>query len=348
MCFDESVGRTDLNGTNLFSPIRVGGARLRHRVVVPPLNKVEAMGYVPGRRSLAAYYGEMSQIPGTLAIVESTVFTSPDQGVADDSPCSGPLDPAAGWGQVFGRIHSNHSYVFVQLCNLAESAEAAELAAALDSVSLDAVSLDASNHQRGGLGTGPSRAIIAQFVQQYVELARSAILTGADGVEIHHVEGSLLNHFLDPEANKRTDEYGRSIENRARLTLEVVDALVGAIGAERVAICFSPYASGSHFLTVAQHAYVLGELERRSRHGSPLAYVHLEEPSTRDLSMGEGSDPHEGATSFLYSIWKGPVIRAGSLTLHPELIQALAENDRTLIADGQFFISNLNIGLEMS
>ncbi|SJM88090.1 related to NADPH dehydrogenase 1 [Zygosaccharomyces bailii] len=343
MSLEHIVGPTNLNCTNLFSPIQVGSARLRHRVVVPPLSKVEALGYAPERRCIAGYYGQMTQIPGTLALVESTVFASPGQdGSEEEVPYLGPLDPSAEWAQLFGRIHANHSYVFVQLCNLGDPAEANALAAALNSVSLDGGDGGAS------FAMGPSKEFIRHFIEQYVELAKSAILTGADGVEIHHADGSLLNQFLDPETNKRTDEYGRSIENRARLTLDVVDAVIEAVGADRVAICFSPYAPGSHFLTVAQYAYILGELEKRSRLGSRLAYVRLEEPTSSFFSSRPIDDSCEGAIGFVYSIWKGPVVRAGNLAIHPEQVEIAIENSRTLITDGQFFISNLNIGQETS
>lgn len=80
-------------------------------------------------------------------------------------------------------------------------------------------------------------------IKQFTQAAKNAINAGADGVEIHADCGLLLNQFLDEKSNKRTDGYGGSIENRSCLTLEVVDSLIDAIGAEKVGIRFFPYYS---------------------------------------------------------------------------------------------------------
>ena len=129
---------------------------------------------------------------------------------------------------------------------------------------------------------GLTKDEIKQYIKDYVQAAKNAIAAGADGVEIHNANGYLLNQFLDPISNHRTNEYGGSIENRARFTLEVVDAVVEAVGADRVGIQLQHHLgtmSGSQEPTiVAQYAYVIGELERRARAGKRLAYVHLVEP----------------------------------------------------------------------
>ena len=82
---------------------------------------------------------------------------------------------------------------------------------------------------------------IKEYIAAYVTAARNAIRAGFDGVEVHGANGYLLDQFIQDVTNKRTDEYGGSVENRARFVLEVVDAVVEAVGAERTGIRFSPW-----------------------------------------------------------------------------------------------------------
>lgn len=325
--------------SNFFNPIQVGHVNVLHRAVMPPLARMqnEAIEELQGE-SLPEYYANKSQTPGTLVIVESTLLSSPSDGEIL-RPWS--LQEMECWRQVFEQIHMNTSYVFVQLINWGSPVDSNNLAESFGRVSLNT----GGNEGDGQMTEASNQEFIDQFVGDYVQAAQNAILAGADGVEIHHVNGSLLTQFLDPQANTRTDDYGGSIGNRGRLTLRVVEALTNVIGAERIGISFSPYASSSHFLTVAQYAYVLGELERVSQDGDRLAYIHLEEPATGPLLPEGQGGSNQGAGSFVYSIWKGPVIRAGSLstypTLHPEVLQDMAKNDRTLVSDGRFFSSNI-------
>ncbi|GAV48525.1 hypothetical protein ZYGR_0K00300 [Zygosaccharomyces rouxii] len=327
----------DLRDSKIFNPIQVGNARPLHRAVMPPLSRMSTIDSIPLQlESLPDYYRIKSQTPGTLVIVESTLLSAPNNGEII-KPWS--LQEMEFWRQIFEQIHINNSYVFVQLANWGSPADANDLAESFGRVSLNPNGADSD----GQVTDSSNQEFIDQFVGNYVQAAQNCILAGADGVEIHHVNGSLLNQFLDPQSNTRSDDYGGSIGNRARLTLRVVEALVNTIGSERIGISFSPYASSSHFLTVAQSAYVLGELERCSQEGNRLAYVHLEEPEAGSLISEGQLRPNQGAGSLIYSIWKGPVIRAGNLstypTLHPEVLEDMAKNDRTLVSDGRFFLS---------
>ena len=129
--------------------------------------------------------------------------------------------------------------------------------------------------------------------------------------------------------------------------LEVVDAVVDAVGHKKVGIRFSPYSlfgtmsGGAEPLIVAQYAYVIGELEKRARDGKRLAYIHLVEPRVTDPFLVEGEGTYDqGTNDFAYSIWRGPIIRAGNLALHPEDVREMVDNDRTLIAYGRFWLAN--------
>lgn len=156
-----------------------------------------------------------------------------------------------------------------------------------------------------------------------------------------------MNQFLDPISNRRTDKYGGSIENRSRFPLEITDGLINAIGFSKIGIRLSPYrayggmSDGDNTLLIAQYSHIIGELEKRAQQGNRLAYIYSVEPRVTSPQVAESAGVYEGGTNeFVYSIWKGPIIRCGDLALHPELAKEFVKDNRTLLAYGRFFISN--------
>ena len=126
-----------------------------------------------------------------------------------------------------------------------------------------------------------------------------------------------------------------------------VDAVIAVVGYENVGVRFSPWGtfgtlSGSaEPLILAQYAHVIGELEKRAREGKRLAYVHLVEPRVTDPFMTEGTGADTTVSNdFVYSIWKGLIIRAGNLAFHPEVVKDMVEDGRTLAAFGRLWIAN--------
>ena len=346
-----------LKDTNLFKPIQIGDIELKHRAVMPPLTRMRAHhpGNIPNRDWAAEYYDQRSKYPGTLIITEGA-FISPQAGGYDNAPGIWSQEQVVEWTKIFKRIHDNKSFVFVQLWNLGRQSYADTLARdglRYDSAS-DDVYMSEEQKERALKAKNPQHGItkdeIKQYIKEYVQAAKNSLAAGADGVEIHSANGYLLNQFLDPISNRRTDEYGGSIENRSRFVLEVVDAIVEAIGHKKVGIRFSPYglfgtmSGGAEPLIVAQYAHIIGELEKRARDGKRLAYIHLVEPRVTDPFLVEGEGEYDqGTNDFVYSIWKGPVIRAGNLALYPEVAKEMVANDKTLIGYGRFWIANPDI-----
>ncbi|EDO19585.1 hypothetical protein Kpol_1018p121 [Vanderwaltozyma polyspora DSM 70294] len=346
-----------LKDTNLFKPIKIGNNELKHRAVLPPLTRMRAHhpGNVPNKEWAVEYYDQRSKREGTMLITEG-VFPSPQAGGYDNAPGVWSEEQLAEWKKIFAKVHENKSFIWPQLWVLGRQSYADTLARdglRYDSAS-DEVYMSAEQEALAKKSNNPQHGLtkdeIKQYIKEYVQAAKNVIGVGADGVEIHSANGYLLNQFLDPISNKRTDEYGGSIENRARFTLEVVDAVVEAIGHERVGIRFSPYGTfgtmsgASDPSLIAQYAYVVGELEKRAREGKRLAYIHLVEPRVTDPFLTEGEGEYlDGTNDFVYSIWKGPIIRAGNLALHPEAVKEMVEDDRTLIGYGRYFISNPDI-----
>lgn len=294
----------------LYRSIEVGGLKLNHRLV-----------RVPG------FYGKhpscektRMEEPGSLVIAGGILPQWYDD---DDDNDNANIDedrrhygyPAGQihvWKRSCRQIHASGSYVFVQLFNIDR---------------LDKHEFLETHNGKGlmdNFANSLTKEEIRLYVKAYVRAAKTSLMIGADGVELHGAAGYLLEGFLNPKVNKRTDEYGGSSTNRAKFILEIVDAVVNAVGASRVGIRLSP--SEEHTSLVAQYSYLLGQLERRAVFGKRLAYVHLEDSSAVISEVDQVK--HFGSSHrFVYSIWRGIVIRG-----HSELTDELRECNRTLVA----------------
>jgi NADPH2 dehydrogenase len=183
-------------------------------------------------------------------------------------------------------------------------------------------------------------------IQDFVDTAKRAVAAGADGVEIHSAHGYLLDQFLSDTINTRTDKWGGSIENRARLTLTVVKAVAEAIGAQRTAIRLSPFAGfqGSEKSdTYELYTYITRELKSM---GLPLAYLSLVE-TTGDpgaLILGDKQINQGKTLDFILEEWnnQSPVLVAGGYTPQ-SAAWALEEHYKkwnVMVAFGRYWIAN--------
>jgi N-ethylmaleimide reductase len=179
---------------------------------------------------------------------------------------------------------------------------------------------------------------IAEVIDAFRIGARNALAAGFDGVEIHGANGYLLEQFLQSHTNLRTDRYGGSIANRARLLLEVVDAAIGVWGADRVAVRLSPYgvANGSGEPDpMPLYSHGIGALDELG-----LAYLHLIEP--RSSGAGRAEVNHQNVPSAMQLFrphWRGVLISAGGFD-GASAEAAVAAGHADAIAFGRYFISN--------
>ena len=226
---------------DLFDPLNVKNWNLPHRLVMAPLTRNRATeGMVPG--DLAVEYYAQRATAG-LIITEGTQPSAVGQGYLDTPGIHTP-EPVAGWRRVADAVHAKGGRIVVQLMHAGRIAHPDNK----DGVETIAPSaLAAPNEMFTADGPKPHpvpRALetdeIPGIVEDFVHAARSAIEAGLDGVEVHAANGYLLHQFLAPGSNERTDSYGGSPENRARLTVEVTRAVAEAIGPERVGIRISP------------------------------------------------------------------------------------------------------------
>ncbi|KAH3676447.1 hypothetical protein WICMUC_002078 [Wickerhamomyces mucosus] len=356
----ESFKPVALKDTDLFKPLQLTKTiNLQHRVVLPPLTRFRnTIENVPTELSTEYYKQRASSKQGGLLITEAT-FISPQAGGYVKAPGIYSQAQIEGWRSVFKAVHEVNSFIFVQLWALGRTAKPDVLARTGQKFVAPSEIYTTEEVKKTALqNDNPIHALtieeIKQYVKEYAQAAKNAVEAGADGVEIHSANSYLLNQFLDPASNKRTDEYGGSIENRSKFTLEVVDAIVEAIGAEKTAIRFSPYGvvsgmSGDQPGTLAIYAYLFGELEKRALEGKRLAFIHLVEPRvTKPTSSADDGFRDDVSNDFIYSIWKGNVVKAGNYGFTPEDVKKEVKNPKTLIAYGRLFIANPDLPLRLA
>lgn len=269
--------------TKLFQPIKVGETQLDHRVVMAPLTRFRATDEHVPTDAIAQYYAQRAVVPGTLIISEATYISSKAGGYPN-IPALETDAQLAGWKKVTDAVHAKGSKMYAQLWHLGRAAYPDPVGSggaipddAFD-YEKDYVSSSAVPMYEGGPTPRPlSEDEIHQTIAMYATAARNAVEKGGfDGVEIHGAHGYLIDQFNQDTCNKRTDQWGGSIENRSRFVLEVTKAVVAAVGKDRVGIRLSPWArfQGMGMSDpIPQFSYIIHNLRELG-----LAYLHLVEP----------------------------------------------------------------------
>jgi N-ethylmaleimide reductase len=270
--------------TSLFEPVRVGAWSLRNRVVMAPLTRNRSPGAVP-TASVATYYRQRAT--AGLIVTEATAISAQAQGYADVPGLYAPAQLAA-WRRVTDAVHAEGGTIVVQLWHVGRISHttlqpggvAPVAPSALVAKSKTALMLDG---QPTFVETSTPRALslaeIPGIVADYARAARAAVeVAGFDGVEIHGANGYLLDQFLKTGANHRTDAYGGSIEHRARLMLEVAQAVAGAVGGARTGLRLSPVTPSNDIVDADPQPLYDHLLRRLAPLG--LAYLHLVEGAT--------------------------------------------------------------------
>ena len=327
----------------LFEPLQVGPCTLAHRVVMAPLTRMRATtpGNVPNALN-AAYYRQRAT-RGGLIITEASQVTPEGQGVPA-SPGIHSAEQVAGWKGVTEAIHAEGGTVFLQMWHVGRISHPSHqpggaLPVAPSAVAAEGLAMTA-DFKREPFPTPRAllREEIPVLLRSYEQAARNAQAAGFDGVEIHGANGYLLEQFLQSRSNRRTDEYGGSIENRCRLPLEVARTVAGVWGPERVGIRLSPFGianDSGEAEPMPLYSHLVRELDRLG-----LAYLHLIEP--RASGAGQKEVDHQNVPSaceLFRPLWSRVLITAGNFkpdTAEDTVAKGLAD----AIAFGRFFISN--------
>uniref|UniRef100_UPI0006CF838F oxidoreductase n=1 Tax=Methylogaea oryzae TaxID=1295382 RepID=UPI0006CF838F len=179
---------------------------------------------------------------------------------------------------------------------------------------------------------------IAGIVAQYAQATRNALEAGFDGVEVHGANGYLLDQFINSNSNQRSDRYGGSVANRARLLLEVIEAVSEVSGAGRVGVRLSPLGTFNDMADadpLETFGYIAGQLD-----GCSLAYLHVVDPTYGGHAGPETADPR--AVAVMASIrerFRGPLIVCGGYD-QAKAEAALAQGRADLVAFGRPYIAN--------
>lgn len=226
--------------SSLFDPLQMGSLELPNRIVMAPLTRARAGPEAVPNELMATYYGQRAG--AGLIISEATGISREGLGWPN-APGLWNEAQVEGWSRVTDTVHRGGGRIVAQLWHMGRLVHPS--VSGLEPVSSSAVTApDYAHTYKGKKPYVEPRAAtehdIDRIVCDYAAAAQNAVAAGFDGVQIHGANGYLVDQFLRDGANFRTDKYGGSIENRIRFMSEVLEAVGGAIGMDRVGIRFSP------------------------------------------------------------------------------------------------------------
>ncbi len=320
----------------LFSPARLGPLTLANHVVMAPMTRSRAPGNVPNEL-MAEYYRQRAT--AGLIITEGASPAANGLGYAR-IPGLFNEEQATNWQRVTETVHHHGGHIFVQLMHAGRVFHPLNLPAGAEGVAPSAVAAAGemwTDQQQMQPQPAP-RALrpeeLAQVRDEYVHSAKLALEAGFDGVELHGANGYLLEQFLNPNANQRTDGYGGSVQNRARFVLEVTRAVADAIGAERTGIRLSPWGpfnDMAHYPEIDEtYAYLAEELQKIG-----VVYLHLVDHQ----SMGAPAVPAETVVTIRQKFTSTLILSGGYDTV-ARAEEALESGRADLVAFGRPFIAN--------
>lgn len=279
----------------LLQPITIGASTARNRLFMAPLTRSRAQADGTPSDLQVEYYAQRAS--AGLIITEATAISQVGNGAYVNTPGIYTDQHQEKWAEVASAVHAQDGLMFVQLWHVGRMAHPDINGA--ESVAPSPIAAKMLAHTPGGKKPLPvPRALgadeIAGVVDQFRTAARRAIDAGMDGVEIHSANGYLLHQFLADATNTRSDRYGGSAENRARLTAEVVEAVAAEIGADRVGLRISPGNGAGDVNEVDTVSAYEALLERISPLG--LAYLHVL------------INPDAPEFGIVRALWAGPFI----------------------------------------
>jgi N-ethylmaleimide reductase len=332
---------------SLFDPYALGPHTLKNRLVMAPLTRSRAgqPGNVPTRLN-AHYYAQRAS--AGLIISEATQVSQQGQGYAW-TPGIHTAEQVAGWCLVTDAVHAAGGLIFNQLWHVGRVSHPAlqpdgQLPVAPSAIAVSGMAFVTDENGAPALlpHVAPRALAIEEMpyiVKQYVHGAKNALAAGFDGVEVHAANGYLLDQFLQTATNHRTDAYGGSIENRARLLLEVVEAVCEVWGSDRVGVRLSPLGSFNDMADADPEALFGYVAERLNGFG--LAYLHLVD-STHVAGNTTRDAPEPRADALVRLIrerYQGTLIVCGGYE-RARAEAALSEGRADLVAFGRPFIAN--------
>ena len=329
--------------TDLFTPLKAGDLDLPNRLIMAPLTRMRSKqpGNIPYALN-AEYYAQRAS--AGLIISEATQVSQQGQGYPA-TPGIHSDEQVAGWKLVTDAVHKAGGRIALQLWHVGrishpsfQPGNAAPVApSAIPAANSGTMTAD---WKETAILTPRALELdeIPGIVADYRKGAENAKKAGFDGVEVHGANGYLLDQVLQDGSNKRTDRYGGSIENRARLLLEVVDAVIDVWGAGRVGVRLSPYGTFNDMKDSDPEAlftYAMQQLDARK-----IAFLDLIEPRSSAAGGSDAANEAAPSTATLFrKTFKGVLISAGGFK--PDMAKETVESGQAdAVAFGRYFISN--------
>lgn len=321
--------------TLLFSPTKLGSLTLTNHIAMAPMTRSRAFNNIPNDL-MATYYGQRATAG---LIISEGVSPSPNGLGYSRIPGLFSAEQVEGWKLVTKAVHEKGGSIFAQLMHTGRIAHPLNLPAGAETVAPSAIRAqgpiwtDQEGLQENAEPRELTTAEVKRTIQEFVQAAKNAIEAGFDGIELHGANGYLIKQFLNPNSNQRTDEYGGSIENRARFVLEIAEQTAQAIGKERIGIRFSPYGQYNDMAlypeVVEMYTYLAEKLNDIG-----IVYLHLV-----DTAAPDGAETTRPLIKTIREKFSNTII------LNSKYTAELAEEDlqsglANLIAFGSAFIAN--------
>ncbi len=323
----------------LFSPFNMGKFTLFNRIVMAPLTRLRADENDVPTALMREYYSQRAT-KGALIITEGAIISRAARGFLNAPGIYNQLQVAE-WQKITSAVHAKGSVIFLQLWHVGLKSHIDLLPTGTLPVGPSKINYFGLARTKNGLvPASPNRALenneIAQIIEDYREASKLAKEAGFDGVELHGANGYLVDLFLQDGTNRRTDQYGGSLENRTRFLLEVTQALIDVWGNGRVGVRLSP--SGTYGGVYDSDPITLFSYVAQMLNQFNLAYLHLIEPRMDGTDIKEiGLKPV--AANRLRNIYKGNIIVAGGFS-QKDAEEILEDGDADLVAFGRNFIAN--------
>lgn len=313
-------------------PYEKGALQLKNHLVMAPMTRSRAINNLPNSL-MATYYAQRN---GAGLIITEGTAPSPNALGYSRIPGIFSKEQTLAWKEITAAAHAGGSRIFLQLMHTGRIGHPANLPAGARLVGPSTIKA-AGEIWTDSLGQQPyptpemlSGQEIPSLIAEFVTAARNAIEAGFDGVELHGANGYLVEQFLNPHVNNRTDEWGGSVENRTRLAIRIVQEMAAAIGAEKVGIRFSPFSTLGDLPAYdeqevsATYALLAAELNKLN-----VAYLHI----------GVSAIIPQQTLDAIRNGFTGTIILCNGLT--PETAEAaLNEGFADLVAFGRAFLAN--------
>ncbi|GAV75961.1 Oxidored_FMN domain-containing protein [Cephalotus follicularis] len=325
------------NKVPLLTPYKMGNFNLSHRVVLAPLTRQRSYGNVPQPHAILYYSQRTSK--GGLLIAEATGVSDTAQGYPH-TPGIWTKEQVEAWKPIVDAVHAKGGVFFCQIWHVGRVSNQGFQPNGQAPISSTDKPLTPQIRANGTdvAQYSPPRRLstdeIPHIVNDFRLAARNAIEAGFDGVEIHGAHGYLIDQFMKDQVNDRTDQYGGSLENRCRFALEVVEAIVNEIGADKVGIRLSPFASYSEAGDSNPEALGLYMANSLNKYG--VLYCHMVEP--RMKTVGEKTESAHSLVP-MRKAFNGTFIAAGGYE-REDGNKAVAEGRADLVAYGRLFLAN--------